>query len=253
MTDPAIVFHRVSGGYPSREVLRQVSFAVPRGKITALIGPNGCGKTTLLKTACGLLRPASGEVLVCGKGVRSYSRRELARILAVLPQTRETPSLTVERLAAYGRYPHMGWGKSLSREDRRLVDAALEEAGASSLRHRELKALSGGERQRAYIAMALAQDSEALLLDEPTTYLDIGQKVQVMELIRALNARGKTVLAVLHDLDLAFGYCDRVAVLEKGELRAFGAPEEAAEAAAKAFGVKFQRLWLDDRERYLFY
>lgn len=248
-----IEFLEVSAGYAGREAVRRVSFAALSGKITALVGPNGCGKTTLMKIACGLLRPTGGEVRAFGREVGGYSRRELARLMAVLPQTRELPSLTVERLAAYGRYPHMGWGKALSREDRRLIDQALEKAGALELRRRELKTLSGGERQRAYIAMALAQDSRILLLDEPTTYLDIGQKVQVMELIKSLNRLGKTVLAVLHDLDLAFAYSDFVAVLEKGELKAFGPPEEVTDAAAAAFGVRVKKLRLEDQERYLFY
>lgn len=248
-----IRFEAVCAGYARREAVKSVSFAVPPGKVVALTGPNGCGKTTLLKTACGLIKPSSGQVLLDGKPVGGYRRRELARRLAMLPQTRETPTVTVERLAAYGRYPHLGLGRTLSAQDRERVEAALEEAGAWEFRHRELGKLSGGERQRAYIAMALAQDSSCLLLDEPTTYLDIGQKNEVMELIRKLNAQGKTVLTVLHDLPLAFAYSDFVAVMERGKLRAFGKPEEVSGTAAEVFGVREARVRLDGRERILFY
>lgn len=248
-----IKFSHISAGYQGREVLSDVSFTVPRGSVTALVGPNGCGKTTLLQTACGLIRPAKGEVLLNGKPVGSYKRRELARLMALLPQSREIPAVTVERLAAYGRYPHLGPGGALSAEDRRIAQEALCQAGAWELRHRELRELSGGERQRAYIAMALCQDSEILLLDEPTTYLDIGQKTQVMELIGELNARGRTILAVLHDLPLAFMYSSRVALMDGGKLIAFGTPNEVREAAARVFGVSQALVTLGGRERVVFY
>ncbi len=248
-----ISLRHISAGYPGREVLRDVSFTAPKGKVTALVGPNGCGKTTLLQAACGLIRPSGGEVLLDGKPLGSYKRRELARLISLLPQTREVPSVTVERLAAYGRYPHLGPGKVLSEADRRLVQEALRQAGAYELRHRELKELSGGERQRAYIAMALCQDSGVLLLDEPTTYLDIGQKNQVMELIRELNSRGRTILTVLHDLPLAFGYSDYIAVMQDGRLEAFGPPDEVREAAARVFGVKQAVVALEGSEQIIFY
>lgn len=248
-----IQFDHISAGYPGREVLHDVSFTAPRGKVTALVGPNGCGKTTLLQVACGLIRPSAGEVLLDGKPARSYKRRELARLLALLPQSREVPAVTVERLAAYGRYPHLGPGGVLSASDRQLVEDALRQAGAWELRGRELRELSGGERQRAYIAMALCQDSDILLLDEPTTYLDIGQKNQVMDLVRQLNAQGRTILAVLHDLPLAFAYSDYVAVMSGGRLQAFGAPGDVRESAAQVFGVKQAIVNLDGREQIIFY
>ncbi len=243
-----IRFDNVAAGYPGREVFSDVSFTVPRGKITALIGPTGCGKTTLLQTACGLIRPLAGEVLLDGRAIGSYKRRELARLMSLLPQSREVPSLTVERLTAFGRYPHGDM-----RNAKEQVEGALRRAGAWELRHRELRELSGGERQRAYIAMALCQDSEVLLLDEPTTYLDIGQKNQVMELIRGLTAQGRTVLAVLHDLPLAFMYSDYVALMDGGRLKAFGTPDETREAAAKTFGVKQALVTLEGREQIIFY
>lgn len=241
-------FRHITSGYPGRTVLSDVSLTVPRGKITALIGPNGCGKSTLLNTAGGLIKPSAGEILLDGRPLPSYKRRELARLMALLPQSRELPRLTVERLAAFGRYPH---GDMQSAKGQ--VEESLRRAGAWELRHRELRELSGGERQRAYIAMALCQDSELLLLDEPTTYLDIGQKNQVMELVRDLNVQGRTILAVLHDLPLAFMYSDYVALMESGKLTAFGTPDEVREPAAKAFGVKQALVTLEGREQIIFY
>lgn len=241
-------FRHITSGYPGRTVLSDVSLTVPRGKVTALIGPNGCGKSTLLNTAGGLIKPSAGEILLDGRPLPSYKRRELARLMALLPQSRELPRLTVERLAAFGRYPH---GDMQSAKGQ--IEESLRRAGAWELRHRELRELSGGERQRAYIAMALCQDSELLLLDEPTTYLDIGQKNQVMELVRDLNVQGRTILAVLHDLPLAFMYSDYVALMESGKLTAFGTPDEVREPAAKAFGVKQALVTLEGREQIIFY
>jgi len=248
-----IRFDHICAGYPGRAVLHDISFTAPRGKITSLVGPNGCGKTTLLRVAGGLLAPSEGEIWLDGKPAKAYKRKEMARLLAMLPQSREVPSVTVERLAAYGRYPHLGPGGALSLRDRELAEEALRRAGAYELRRRELRELSGGERQRAYIAMALAQDTQALLLDEPTTYLDIGQKNQVMDLVRRLNAQGKTVLAVLHDLPLAFAYSDWVAVMAGGKLQAFGPPEAVREIAAQVFGVHQSIVKLDGKERVIFY
>ncbi len=241
-------FRHITSGYPGRTVLSDVSLTVPRDKITALIGPNGCGKSTLLNTAGGLIKPSAGEILLDGRPLPSYKRRELARLMALLPQSRELPRLTVERLAAFGRYPH---GDMQSAKGQ--IEESLRRAGAWELRHRELRELSGGERQRAYIAMALCQDSELLLLDEPTTYLDIGHKNQVMELVRDLNVQGRTILAVLHDLPLAFMYSDYVALMESGKLTAFGTPDEVRESAAKAFGVKQALVTLEGREQIIFY
>lgn len=250
-----IEFQNISAGYGGKAVVRNISFTAPKGKITSLIGPNGQGKTTLLRTAGGLLAPQAGRVMLDGRPVDSYRRRELARLAAMLPQVRETPAITVQRLVAHGRYPHLGFGRELAQADRELVERAMEEAGVQALRDRELASLSGGERQRAYIAMALAQDSEALLLDEPTTYLDIGQRYEVLELIRRLNAWGKTVLMVLHDLALAFAYSDCAALIDGGALRAFGSAGEVFQSGMveSTFGVKAARLPIDGKERYIFY
>lgn len=249
-----VSFSQVSAGYPGREVLRQVSFTAPRGKVTALIGPNGCGKTTLLKTACGLLPPLAGEITINGRPARSYRRKEFARLCALLPQVREVPALPVEGLVAHGRYPHLAFGRELTSNDKEMIRRAMEEAGVLPLKDRPLAQLSGGERQRAYFAMTLAQDAEVFFLDEPTTYLDIGQKYEMLGLIRKLNQRGKTILMVLHDLPLAFAYSDYIAVCGGGGLLAFGPSGQVFDsgAAGEAFGVACARATVNGREEYLF-
>lgn len=249
-----IRFSDVCAGYHGREVLHGIGLTVPQGEITSLIGPNGCGKTTLLRTACGLLPLTAGEIRFRGKLRSEYGRKEFARLAAFLPQVRDVPAITAERFVAHGRYPHLAFGRELTASDREAVRAAMGETGVSHLAHKELGELSGGERQRVYLAMTLAQDAEILFLDEPTTYLDVGQKFEVMELIRRIKERGKTVVMVLHDLPLAFEYSDKVAVLEQGELRAFGPAQEVFDSGvpARVFGVASRRVALEGKTEFLF-
>lgn len=248
-----IELKQVRSGYYGEEILHGLDMTLEKGEIVSFVGPNGCGKTTLLKCLCGLLPLTGGEVRLAGKEVKRYGRKELARQVAFLPQVRDIPAIGVESFVAHGRYPHLSFGRNLSGKDREIIEWALEETGTADLRRKELPALSGGERQRVYLAMTLCQDTEILLLDEPTTYLDIGQKYEMMERIRRIHERGKTVIMVLHDLSFAFAYSRRVAVMERGKLLAFGAPAETAERAAKLFGVSAARVLLGGREEYVFY
>lgn len=249
-----VSFSQVSAGHGGRTVLEGVSFTAPKGRMTALIGPNGCGKTTLLKTACGLIPPLKGEIAIDGRMRKDAGRKEWARLCALLPQMREAPALTVEALVSHGRYPHLSFGRDLTAADKEAVFRAMEEAGVLSLREREVPKLSGGERQRVYFAMALAQSPEVFFLDEPTTYLDIGQKYEMLELIRSLREQEKTVVMVLHDLSLAFSYCDFIAVLGQGKLLAFGKSREVFQSGVpeRAFGVRGERVLVNGREEFLF-
>ena len=164
-----IELDRVTAGYPGRPVLQDIRLGFETGEITSLIGPNGCGKTTLLRAACGLLPLQGGQVLYDGKPLGKFGRKEFARLAAILPQTRDIPSIRAGQLVAHGRYPHLGFGRDLTKADREKIAWAMEATGTAGLAEKELSQLSGGERQRVYLAMTLAQDTQVLFLDEPTT------------------------------------------------------------------------------------
>ncbi len=218
--------HHVAVGYGGAPVLRDVSFAARAGCITTLVGPNGCGKTTLLKAMARQLPPLEGEISLHGRPIRTYSRREFARTAAFMPQVRNIPEITVRGLVSHGRFPYLGLSRQMTAKDREAVEQAMEATGVARWAQRDLRELSGGERQRVYLAMALAQGGDAILLDEPTTYLDVAAQFELLELLRILADQGRAVVLVLHDLAQALQYSDRVAVLAEGKLAAFAAPEE---------------------------
>ncbi|WP_281654727.1 ABC transporter ATP-binding protein [Eggerthella sinensis] len=239
MTD-AIDVRDVVFSYGKEPFIDGLSATFPHGRVTSIVGPNGCGKSTMIKLVDGLLRPQAGEVRVDGVPTLSLKAKERARRVAVLAQASRPPAMTVEALVACGRYPHQARQGRLSREDRAQVECALELAGIARFRTHELRRLSGGERQRAFIAMTLAQDTELIVLDEPTTYLDIRACHETMELVRRLNEEAhKTIVMVIHDLDLALRYSDRLLVMERGRAVSSGTVEEvlAAGAIEHAFGV----------------
>ena len=233
----------ITAGYGGTPVLREVSFTVPKGSLTALIGPNGCGKTTLLRAAARQLPLLAGEILLDGRPVSSYGRTEFARKASFMPQVRSVPAITAGALVAHGRFPHLGFSRRLRPEDRAAVQAAMEATGVADWANRDLRALSGGERQRVYLAMALAQDTDLILLDEPTTYLDPGRQFELLDLIASLPGRGKTVVMVLHDLSHALRYSTQLLLLEQGRLVQRGTPEElyAGGQLDRVFGIRSRR------------
>ncbi|MCV4262411.1 Fe(3+) dicitrate ABC transporter ATP-binding protein FecE [Pseudomonas capsici] len=230
-------------GYGDTRIVQTLSFSPPPGKVTALIGPNGCGKSTLLKAFARILTPQSGTLSLDGQAYAQLSPRELARKIAFLPQVLPIPEgVSVRQLVAYGRSPHNSlWGR-LSGADRSSVDQALQRMELEALAERPLSDLSGGQRQRAWLAMVLAQDAAIVLLDEPTTYLDISHQVELLDLMRQLSAEGKTVITVLHDINQACRYADHLAVMQAGRLVASGTPEEVldAELVGRVFDVQVQ-------------
>ncbi|WP_300605794.1 ABC transporter ATP-binding protein [uncultured Oscillibacter sp.] len=231
----------LSAGYPGRAVLAGVSLAVRPGRVLALLGPNGCGKSTLLRTMAGLLPPLGGEVLLDGR--RDYSPRQAAQRVAYLPQSRTAPNITVRRLVLHGRFPYLSYPRRYGREDYEAVDRALAAADALDLADRPLPELSGGQRQKAYLAMALAQETEAILMDEPTTFLDIRHQLEVLALVRRLAEEGRGVVLALHDLCLALTAADDVAVLGEGRLLALGGPEAVYQSKVleRVMGVRLDR------------
>lgn len=238
-------------GYDRAERLHGVSARFRPGTLTAIIGPNGCGKTTLLKCAAGLLKPWSGEIRLDGENYARMEPREVARRAAYMPQSRVAPGISVRRLAEHGRYPYLRFGHDLSAEDRRIVSEALRRAGMEDKSASAVSRLSGGERQRAYIAMMLAQEAKLLLLDEPTTYLDPAAQFMVMELLSALAREGRAVAAVLHDLPLAMRYADRVLLMRGGEIALDGTPEELFRSGLldEVFGIRARKI---DDETFVF-
>lgn len=239
MIEEVLSLSHVAAGYGGTPVLQDVSLSVKQGEILTLAGPNGCGKSTLLKTAARLLPCMSGEIRLLGRRLEDYSQKELARTASILPQTRNVPAITVEGLVLHGRFPYLGLSRRMGKKDREAVEEAMALAGILELRGRDLRELSGGERQKAYLAMVIAQDTQVVFLDEPTTYLDIGRQFEILELIRKLNRQGKTIVMVLHDLAHALTYSHRIAVMEKGSLLQVGEPQVLFESRVldRVFGV----------------
>ena len=219
---------KVTLGYDETVVIDGLTVEVPEGRITSVVGPNGCGKSTLLRSLARLMKPRGGAIYLDGDAISNLPTREVARRLGILPQNPAAPEgLTVRELAAQGRYPHQGWLRQWSREDERAVEKALKTTGVIELAERPLDTLSGGQRQRAWISMALAQETETLLLDEPTTFLDMAHQIEVLQLLYRLNRdEGRTVLMVLHDLNNAARYSHHVVALSKGRIFDAGSPVE---------------------------
>ena len=237
-----------------KEIVHNLSLEIPEGKVTAIIGPNGCGKSTTLKALSRIL-PYKGSITFKGSEMYALSQREFAKSLAILTQSPQAPSdLTVNDLVEMGRFPHRGFLGRGGKDDKEHVEWALAQTGVTAMRNRLLNTLSGGERQRAWIAMALAQRPEVLLLDEPTTYLDICHQLEIMQLIGRLNQElGLTVVMVVHDLNHAIMYADHVVVVKAGKLVTSGAPREiiTADLLAEVFRVKADEFTLSNDLRAL--
>lgn len=231
----------VTVGYGEDPVVHDVSLQIPDGKVTTIIGPNGCGKSTLLRTLSRLLTPSSGTVLLDGAPIGSRSAKQLARTLALLPQSPIAPEgLLVRDLVGRGRHPHQRWFQQWSHGDEDIVTDAMRWTGILDLADRPVDALSGGQRQRVWIAMTLAQHTDLVLLDEPTTYLDLAHQVDVLDLVCRLNReRGATVAMVLHDLNLAVRFSDHLVVMRSGRIAAQGDPVQilTADLLREVFGL----------------
>ncbi len=226
-TQIALTTRKLTLAYDGNVIIQGLDLAIPQGQITTLVGPNGCGKSTLLRGMARLLKPTGGTVYLEGDAIAHLPTKDLAKRLGILPQSPAAPEgLTVRELVAQGRYPHQNWLQQWSKEDELKVEEAIATTHLHEFANRPLDTLSGGQRQRAWIAMALAQDTETLLLDEPTTYLDLAHQIEVLDLLHNLNTQqGKTIIMVLHDLNQACRYADHLVALRAGQIYTQGNPQ----------------------------
>ena len=238
----ALSVHDLVVGYDKKIILNGVNLSIPKGKITVLLGSNGSGKSTLLKTMARLLKKMEGTICLNNKSIDEMDSREIAHTLSMLPQTPVAPeAMTVLELVRQGRYPYKKRFKGYSEEDDQVVMKALSATNTYDLRNREVQDLSGGQRQRVWIAMTLAQDTEIIFLDEPTTYLDLAHQIDVLDLLLELNEeQGKTIVMVLHDLNLAARYADNLVVVSNQKIYASGTPEKVItkKMLDEVFGLK---------------
>jgi iron complex transport system ATP-binding protein len=233
----------ISAGYGRKIVLQDVSANFEKGKLTGIIGVNGCGKSTLLKTVLGIVPMTSGDVTIDGVPLSGMNRNNIARRIAYLSQGKSTPDMTVEQLVLHGRFPHLSYPRRYTKQDYEIALEAMEQMGITEYAHSPLHTLSGGMRQNAYIAMALAQGTDYVLLDEPTTYLDIGHQLELMKILRKLADSGKGVVTVMHDLPMAFTFSDKIILISNGTVVCDSSPEKvyAQNVVDRFFGISLDR------------
>lgn len=229
----------ISAGYGKNIVLDYLSAAFEKGRLTSVIGVNGCGKSTLLKAICGILPIFGGGIHIDDMKADDMTRKEIAKKAAYLAQGKSTPDMTVEQLVLHGRFPHLNYPRRYTKRDRDIALSAMERAGVAEFAENPLYTLSGGMRQNAYIAMALAQDTDYILLDEPTTYLDIAHQLKLMKTLRELSDGGKGVVAVMHDLPMAMTFSDKVVILNNRRTEMIDSPEAVYKSGIieKIFGA----------------
>ncbi len=242
----SLVTEKLTLSYGTTTIIDELSVAIPMNKITVLIGANGCGKSTLLRSVARLLKPKNGAVLLDGEDVFHLSTKEVAKKLSILPQSPVAPEgLTVLQLVKQGRYPHQTWRKQWTEQDEKIVMDALKSTGMYDLQHKIVDELSGGQRQRAWIAMTLAQYTDIILLDEPTTYLDLTHQIDVLDLLFDLNrTQQRTIIMVLHDINLACRYADHIITVKDRTIFEQGKPEDimTAELVENVFDLKCQMM-----------
>ncbi len=249
-----IELHNVCAGYHGIEVLHHINLTVEKGKITVFVGPNGCGKSTLLKALTRFNPHFSGKILVNGMEIEQYSSIKLAREIAYLPQSRTVPEITVLKMVLHGRFPYLSYPRRYRKEDLEKAKEALRWAGIEELAEKSMSSLSGGTRQKVYIAMAIAQDTPVILMDEPTSFLDISHQLRLMEVARELAREGKAVVLVLHDLSLAMRTADVLVVMKEGRILKTGSPKQVYQSGVlqEAFDVQVMQVDTEYGVQYFF-
>ena len=234
----------LSAGYDGKDVIRRVSMSFQPGKVTVLLGPNGSGKSTLLKATLGLIPCSSGEIYYDGTEIGQMSRKEVARKASFLTQSRNVSSIQALRMVLHGRFPYLSYPRHYGKRDYEIARAAMDMTGSREYEENKINELSGGQRQSVYLAMSLAQDTQTIFMDEPTTYLDIQRQLKIMKIAKNLASQGKAVVLVLHDLGMALQGADYIALFQKGELLCCASPEEVYESGMldRVFGVEVHRV-----------
>ena len=235
-----VEIRNLSAGYGGEDVLRDITLDFPRGEVTAILGPNGCGKSTLLKSLIGLVPQVSGEIVVDGVEKHKLKTVELAQKIAYLPQNKRPPDMTAQQLVLHGRFPYLSYPRRYRESDRQAAKEAMEALGILDLAQTPLPRLSGGTQQKCFIAMALAQESPTILMDEPLSFLDISHQLKLLALVQNLARQGKAPVLVIHDLALALRFSHRIVLMERGRIRQTGTPDEilASGALEEVFQVK---------------
>ena len=238
-----IELNHISAGYGKQTVLKDVSAILEKGKLTSIIGVNGCGKSTLLKTILGTVPINNGDVTIDGTSLNGMNRNDISRRIAYLSQGKSTPDMTVEQLVLHGRFPHLSYPRRYSKHDYEIAIDAMKQMGIAQYAKKSLHTLSGGMRQNTYIAMALAQETDYVLLDEPTTYLDIAHQLELMKLLRSFADSGKGIVAVMHDLPMAFTFSDKIILINDGRIVVDDLPEKINEhnVIDEVFGIAIDR------------
>lgn len=249
----AISVKNLSVAYENNLIIDNMSFSIPKGELSIIIGANGCGKSTLLKTIARIIKPKSGEIFINEKNIKNQKEKNIATQVAFLPQGPTCPSgITVKELVAYGRFPHQKMIGGLNTHDKDVISWAIEETGLKDFEDREIENLSGGQRQRAWIAMTLAQETDIIMLDEPTTYLDMSYQLEVLEVLERLNKKKNiTVVIVLHELNNACRFASNIIGLKKGKIICNGAPKEVItkESLKEIYGIDV-KLQLSENKKY---
>lgn len=246
---------KLTTGYQGRPLSRELDMTFSSGQLTAVIGPNGCGKTTLLKTIASLLPKVSGDILIEGKSASLLSRRELARVVSYLPQSSQIPDITAEALVSHGRFPHLGFSRKLTPADKEAVENAIRMAGIGHLRSKRLPEMSGGERQQVYLAMTVAQQAKIVLLDEPGTYLDAAHRFEAIGMAREMAALGACVIMTIHELSEAMEFASRLCLMDKKGAVAWDGDAEGLYASGlidEIFGIETRLARAGDKKAYIF-
>lgn len=244
----------IKASYGQKITLDNINYSFLDGKITAIVGMNGCGKSTLLKTIVGLMTPLSGQVFIDNQDIKLLSDQKRAQQIAYLPQNRNIPVISVGRMVLHGRFPYLSYPRRYKKEDYEITNHAMERIGILELKDRNMAELSGGERQKVYLAMALAQETKTILLDEPTTFLDINYQLEILKLLTDLRNEGKTVISVLHDIGAALTVTDQLVVMQAGKILMSGAPDEIYDSGIleQVFHIK-EHCFFDEHKKKHYY